>query len=475
MSSFADFLNSPYFNRKKQLTRFFGYLSKFYPGFDDKKLEKEFVYKKIFPKSRFNGQVFKNLCSELYSHAKEFITIDSYKKKTYRHQINFIEILEKKRIDELYLTELKSLEKELKNSPYYERLFMDKFETEGLKINYHLNRSRQKDSMYHGINEGTELLKFFIVNATRILFGFTINRAIFNAKFSDNAFEIFTKGIIEKGMLDTAINFIETNKINDWEIVTINYYLILALLYPGNDEYYEKAKGLVFNNINKFSREHQFEIPNALFTICTRRINVLHTRENYNRAFELVQFQLSNNLFKTFNESFITVYKFRNVFMIALSLRKYKWIKEFTEKYIKEVTPVDRENLWNHCNAFIAFNNNDYKRSIDYLNKVKFDQFIYKIDVKNLLLLNYYELGYFENARSLITSFRQFLKTNKFVSSQFAESNNRLIKRYETLLDLTDSYDEIKLDLLRKDIIESPYMIYGDWFLKVLDRIKKQR
>ena len=79
LTGFREFLCSPYFNNKSKLVQFFDKLIKHAPEFDEKKIKKAEIYESLYPESKYNVQVYKNLSSELYLKAREFLAIERYR------------------------------------------------------------------------------------------------------------------------------------------------------------------------------------------------------------------------------------------------------------------------------------------------------------------------------------------------------------------------------------------------------------
>ena len=65
-----------------------------------------------------------------------------------------------------------------------------------------------------------------------------------------------------------------------------------------------------------------------------------------------------------------------------------------------------------------------------YINKIDFNIYFLKMDVKQMYLAAYYELGYFEEARSMIETFGKYISQNTEVANKYKEGyqNYRWVK-----------------------------------------------
>ena len=79
LKDFSSFVKSPYFNTNKAIISLTEYIRKQHPEFSGQKLEKEFVYRKIFGKSVYNDGFFRVLMSNLQTLAEEFISISKFR------------------------------------------------------------------------------------------------------------------------------------------------------------------------------------------------------------------------------------------------------------------------------------------------------------------------------------------------------------------------------------------------------------
>ena len=77
LKSFEQWLNSPWCNSNKNLSKLVEKLKKYYPGFDNEKLTKEKLFKQVLPKGKFSDRRMNNLLSEGYLAAKQFLIFNN--------------------------------------------------------------------------------------------------------------------------------------------------------------------------------------------------------------------------------------------------------------------------------------------------------------------------------------------------------------------------------------------------------------
>jgi hypothetical protein len=474
LSAFRDFLSSPYFNKKEKLLKFYDELFKYRPHFEEEKIDRAKIYRRLYPKSIFNAQVYKNLSSEIYTLAKEFLSIQNINSNQIEKNMFMLKNLERMEANELYKIELRSFRNKLNQARINDLTFYNRFDLATLEKIFHYNRSNFKKGNELNSEESDELLKFYLVNIFRQRFDNEASRLNFNIRYKENAAMHHVQSLMDNGILEDTLENLQKNEVKNHEIVAMFYNIVMSIININDDRYFEKAKILMYRNLGKFENNIQFIIPSSLLTVCTFKINLRGNPDDYRNAFEIINFQLRRKIYRESSESYITTTEFRSMFMIGMYLKEFSWLKRFIRKYIGEVSPDQRENLRNLLTGIIKFHEKDFEKSLDLINLVKLDQFIYKLDVRKLQLFLFYELDYIESAISLINSFKEFLHSNKNVSNETRRNNLNVLSMTSKLIKLRDDFDEHELSKLETELSESKFVLYRAWFEEKIAELKKR-
>ena len=474
LSQFREFLSSPFYNKKRKLVQFYDGLIKYAPGFETGRIKRAEIYGKLYPQSRFNEQVYKNLSSELYLLAKEYLAVNIYRDDINRQSIDLLKKFESNGSDELYKTELKALRFRLKKSSYSDTRFLQRFRIALIERNFLFHRSRRSKLISASEEESIELLKYYFIHAFRQRFDFESLGMNFNIGSNENPAMVHIRKQLDSKLIEECIEHMKAVKSKDNEIVAIFYYILMSFRFPENDSYFKNAKELVFSSIKKFDKSFRVEVSDALYGLFSFRMMQNPAEDNYRDTFDIINFRLSKKIYKPNENSFFDAISFRAVFLTGIRLKEYEWLRKFTKKYIHEVTPEHRENLYNLLSSFNKFFENKYEDSLTWLAKVKYDINLYKLDVRKLQLLNYYELNMTENAISLIASFREFLNSNKELTADEKIKNLKVVNTFAKLLKLKDTFNEYEMNELKKDIESTPNVLYGQWFIEKINEIVKE-
>ncbi len=68
-------------------------------------------------------------------------------------------------------------------------------------------------------------------------------------------------------------------------------------------------------------------------------------------------------------------------------------IRGFMDKYYHLLHDDYKANMKSLSLAYVSFARNDYHESLEHLNKIDFDIFQFKFNVRNLQMMVYYEIG----------------------------------------------------------------------------------
>ena len=192
------------------------------------------------------------------------------------------------------------------------------------------------------------------------------------------------------------------------------YVLIFYMIYKMNKhkerrEYYYELKELLIEHKDLFGQSENYMFWNMLLTYCN-----LNSISKIEHIF-IYDHMLKNNIYKKSTKEDFHIVLFRNIIFVMTIAGKFEWLENFIEKYSGELHIDHRENMYSFSYAHVNFAKGNFEAALEYISTVSYDVFIFKMDVRVLLLKIYYELSYFEQAYSLIDSTLHFLKdTSEF-------------------------------------------------------------
>lgn len=425
------FSKSTYFNKGRNYLPLLRTLKKFHPHYDKPELTTDFIFHKTYPGKKYNNQVMRNQLSGLEKICEQFIVFNQIKENETDYNLILASGLEKRKL--LHLSEkcadkcLTSLSQILIDKNYFKKLYQI------FQLKREINQSANNPvSANKNISlEAANLFYLFLLEINNQLEEMMVLNYNLNTDITNQLSLKFTEYI----NFDGIINFLKQNNYDNYEIAELFIAHIKLLIGSRNEENFIKVHKLFYQNLNKFSRWGKYYIFNCLENACIR-LESVNGKKYHSILMDLYKEQLNHDAFTQAEKSPFAIDLFRNIVINALSAKELKWTEFFIYKYIDKVLSDNRENMLNYSLSLLNFEKKNYKESLNNLARLKYDSFVFKYDVKVLSLMIYYELRYFEEALSVIDSFKHFINKTKSISGYAKEIHLNFLKYYYEIIKL---------------------------------------
>jgi hypothetical protein len=464
IKNLEKFLNSPYFGCKPVVVALFNTIKKFYPGFTNENIYRKTIFKVLYPGKKYNDVLMRKLISELGRYIEEFIAVERVLSAKNNRTAAYMEAAIERKFDIQFDKVTARAENEiLGRNLIYNDFLKDSAALYRIKFNHSNTFNDYKNSIDSLQLYGDYLVSYFIQTMTDIYKSKAQMISSYNPKNSSGVFDSFYKNF-------SFENFIKESGVSpvlkDYNFLLENY--LIYRIHSDIDDFdsYNSLKTLVTSNIKKYNFDYGTRVINSLLNFGLSRI--IHKKDSsyYPELLILYKLALEHGNLLSFHNKFMNLVTYRNILYIASAQGEYKWVKMFIEDFLPKVNDDNRETLKHFSYAILYFERKDYNNSLEELSKIKFDHAIFKLDTKNLLLKNYYELGYTESAYSAIDAYSHLLSGNINLSTAVKKMHSDFITYYRKLLKLADKPDEFTLDKLQKQVIADEGVISRDWLLE---------
>jgi hypothetical protein len=288
-------------------------------------------------------------------------------------------------------------------------------------------------------------------------YGLSINDPVFNLFIECMDFEKLIKLTDDK------------NYHNSW-LIRVYYYGYLAFKELKDLKYYQVYRDEFYLNIERFSRLEKHFLFSSLTDLqfMSRRF----TKENSPREiYEIHKRMLEEEAYSPAEGEFMDIVLYRNILLLALELDELDWVHYFINKYTLKLNPKFRDSSENFAKAWLYFGKREFETALQYINKVNFDFFMYKVDIRLLLLGIYYELKLYDQAYSLIDSFKHFAAEGPEIKKL---ARRKDISYYQTLLKAKTSGDHSELDQIINEMKNDSKHVFKNWILKNAEELIKK-
>ncbi|MEO8666263.1 MAG: hypothetical protein ABI462_12290 [Ignavibacteria bacterium] len=422
--AFKDFVHSPFFNKNKNVSKLFDELKKFYPKFTGNDLSEESIYKKIFPGEKFDYFKLKNAVSDLFKLSKEFLSFTRIKLKGRLKEKFLLEELRERNLDSIFEQSYKSAVKQNEETLVKdENYVLHKMDLTEEFISYNAPKRPNENLNLQQVKLDL-FTKYSIIRFLK-----SYNLMMHEEKQNNLKFD--------KRMFDEVLKYIEKSNFEDNPTLLV-YYNIIMLEKNREDTHFYKLKSLrekYSDELNDYDRYMIFLHMNGY---CTHIYNIHSRTDFFREQFEIVKEKNSRESTVT---SKLLYPDFLNEVKIAVRVNEFKWADEYIEKN-KHKFQDEKESTLNFCYGLINYKKGNYEEALSSFSKTYFPNFIIKLQVKILQLQIYFEMGYYEQAISMIDTFRHYLKREETIKEDFKISFYEFLRLTNDLIKLESGYYE---------------------------------
>jgi hypothetical protein len=418
LRKFRKFLNSEYFGKRAKAALLLEAVIKYHPMYSHVNLDKNALVKQIYPGKSGDTSTLRNLFSDLHDAALHFLMIKNFEASgNDRYNFLFNELMIKGLHGEFY----KVLDKMGPESEacidwvyFLNRHFR---ETSKFNFSHHAHKVRKQKNLGDEISflssSMNALIYFFVIELISLYFNFTFYQSSFDTS-------------PHKGNISSALSFIDFAKLRETLKEDVNYFvldlyesMLEAFKTPGDITKYHDYKKCVKLYFKRLSKDEKCAHYYKMITYCLLGAQNKFTGFDYDT--ELLQLygeMLTNKYYQDRNTIHLPHELYRNILTHGIRIRNYEWLRSFVRRYSFMVFPGDRENMYHFGNAYLSFYLQNYTEALEHINNIELSFFIYKVDVKNLSMMIYYELGDIEGALCLVSSYKEFIRKNKIINPE---------------------------------------------------------
>jgi hypothetical protein len=461
---FQKFVDSPFYNNEKSVSRFYKLLRKSAPEFNPGNIKREKLYRKLYPEKSYNDVVMRNIISRTLKLAEDYVTITKFQQeKDYRALVKMRSLSNR---DQAFLFEKarREAEKIIKENPYrdegyyYSRMI---YEDEVRRFTQRMSNSIfvVKDNIQKIADNGV----YFAATSLLTLYAIMTNQ-------KKHIMEIN----FDFGLMNKILEYYESNP-GFFENVPYAalYYNSIKLFITEDEKYFQKVHEIALKNYDSLKDVHRKNAYVVLVNYCTARINkgdMHYLRIKFDLYKEIIE-----NRAHYEGLNFISHVFYNRVAFTAINIGETEWAMQFIEKYRKELNGEHKENSYYLAMTEFHTKIENYDTALEYLSKVRHSDHLYKREVYGLSLKIFYSADMIESFHAEIENFRNFLKSNKMVSPEKKKLGLNFISLIKGLFNLKykknfgDKYDIFEL---RKKILENKFVIDKFWLLEKLSDLE---
>lgn len=453
IKEFTEFVTSPFFNKNVNVIKLFDVIKKNYPEFDEEKIEKEKVFKKIFPGKPYKDSTMRLLMFYLYEVVEKFLAYSRFANNSMTFNQNLTAELRQRGLFKEFEKNIEKINNEIENLPvkdedFYMNRFIFRYEYLSYMSNY-LDGKYEKSVSKDDIEFISQNLTYFYLIRILKFYSIALNMMyLYNVK-------------IETMIFENIMQSFNPDAFKHVPMIGVYYNTIMILLKPEEESYYFNLKELVIKNEANLPAETISDLYINLENYCHRKSRTVRSEKFLQEALQIYNLELQNKV--CFYNGLIP-YSFYNSYVVtACRLSEFEIAEDFIENYKKNLSDEYREGYYQYTKAFLEDARGQHEKALEYLSKVKLDDMYMKMDVRVLLCKIYFELGWQMPLQSLLDTFKKTVQNNKLMPDIRKKYFLQFIRYLNQLNNLSQKQDKSKADEILSQLETEEYFPNKIW------------
>lgn len=460
LNRFRKFLLSPYLNDQEDLTRLFEFVNEALRGNENVQsgLDKQTVWKALYPDQKFDDAHLRRLASDLTQSALRFLVEEARKHDPLAEALELQKVLEKPELQKHLIGVERQIRKQLEitigQSTWH---YLSHFRFHWNIYNRATKVVATSDFMDKLLPADQSLEYFYVVQKLKFYVTWLIFRGFRSTE---------QKLTVPPGFWE----YIQQSQFQDVPLINIYEDAIRCLTEPDEEQHFNDFMLNLKKFANRLTKEDLRECYYIAQNYCAFKVNQGKTLY-YQIFFGLFQNIIHLGILLENNQ--LSEGVFKNMVTISLWVGEYAWAENFIEEYSNYLPSGIRENARTFNLANLYWHQKKHDKVIELLRNVEYSDVVYSLGSKLILLRTYYELKEYMTLDSLIDSFRIFIRRNKVISkSQKREYNNFLnfVKKLTSL----DPSDSKSIEKFKQRVMEGSSVTPKKWLLEKIEELQKK-
>lgn len=444
-------LHSPAHNQREDTVRLFDFLVK-YLSKNEGIPTKEQAWKSIFPGKPYDDAYMRQVMFFLLKPLEEYLVFAESLNSPVHFQLSLMKTYRSRNLEKSYKQSYRLALQAQKDQPLRD--------SDYLRNQFYIEQeygqwSRVIENASVNLQETADSLeKWFLAEKLHVAYAMLAHRSVYKtAKY-------------DEGMLKQAFEYAETKGLLEEPAIALYYYAYLALTQPNEESYFDKLEYLINIHESQFNQSDFRTFYVAAINYCVPKINQGRL-EFARRAFELSRKGLEKQIL--FENGVLTRYTFGNAVAFAIKIGEFAWAERFIEDYQKYLEEKERNSIANFNLSRVYFEKGDYKKAQSLLTQFEYDDMLFNIIAKTMLLKIYYETDEFDALESLIDSMRIYLQRKEALDPTRKAAYKNLLSLMKKMLQI-NIFSRAQREKFRETVVGTNPLAERDWMLKQLDK-----
>lgn len=448
-----DFLESPYFNRARDIVQFFDFLMFYAPDFKHADLAKTYIIHQFKPDKPLTEKRLAYLMNQLLGLAEAFIAVESFRSAPLKECFTLIDAFSIAGLSRHLKAALDKAASGLGQIPHRNAEFYA--ETYRLLALQYWRSNQMQHQHNPDLQQASDALDtFYLVEKLRYCLTMADTENTLNLKYDWG----LGRQLLDDNMLhQTALN------------PTQQIYLtgIQMAQHPADTSFFYQQKELLYQYDSLFNENEQKVLYTSLLNYCSRRINHYNDQPFFAEYFEINKTLLERGLL--FEEGMLSPLRYLNLVNTGLRTGQTEWTAQFIREYRSHLPDNYAEDMYLMAMGQYHFHLGDYAQAQVSLNQANPHNAQLAVMVRNLLTRIYFESGETELLLSFLEAYRVYLLRQELLNPQMKKQARQFVDFTRRLAKI-DQPEAHLLPKLLADLPPSTEIYHRDWLAAQIEK-----
>ncbi|MCC6866838.1 MAG: hypothetical protein IT280_11850 [Ignavibacteria bacterium] len=473
---FEKFISASYFNKGRNYLPLYKALKPFHPSFDNPKFTEENIFKKIYPKQKYDNKklsTFRSMISRMNELAFEYITYNGLIENKAFKDAAYLKELRTRKLNNLFTSAYKIITKDINLDNSGQNYFLRKFFVDTEKEIFFVEDKNKSISKYLESQKSTEdsLILFFLSELIRHVQSRKMNYDK-NAARSD-----FSISFYESFNYDKFLNLIKNSTSSENILISILYYSAKLDNDFNDSESYENLKTLLAKHKNSLNIGLFYSAASRLMNcgLFQNKGNVSYYKNDYLNFYEVLLMKaLTEKNLNFMSNTLLNSKAVYNCVKICIKQNQLNRLDNFIKSYSKYFQPEIKKDAVIFSEGSLEFAKGNYEKSLSILSKSEFTIPMIVKEIKIMKMKSCYELDCFDLLFGEIDTYRHYLSTTSGIPEDSIDSDRIFLKLLRRLAKLKETPNQDDISNLKTDISKLKYKTFHtDWIIEKVNIISR--
>jgi hypothetical protein len=443
-------LKSPLFNQRKDVLSLFYLLAEGVRK-GRQNIEKEDLFSRLYPGKEYEDKQMRYVLSFLYQAIKEYLAFTEWRNEPFSESTYLLKSLRKRGLEKPFEREYKRHQKKVKAQPLRNSSFHEA-SWQLMLEQYQLSTGKSR--------KGTEGLEA-VAHHFSISFATEYLRL---AGILESQGRMSGSSPIRLPLLAEVVDWVKSIDLQQAPVTRLYYFSYLIQTEDAEEKDFKAFKKLLQEQVGRISHDEARALYMSAINYCIRMLNRGHSTY-IQEALDLYLTGIETGILLDHGQ--LSRFTYNNVLMLALGQKQYEQALSFLKTYRRFLHPDYRENTFQYNLAIYHFRRGEYDPAMDLLRSVEFQDRLYNLNARSMLLRIYYETEAFDALDSLLHSFSIYLRRQKNLGYH-RELYANLIAIVRKMLQKNLGDPTVCKELL-KEVENTEVLAEREWVIKILN------